>query len=125
MAKLQYSGDSIIVPKKSFGLKDLSALTAETGSEFAMFTTGGRRKIIRGDSRSVPIGIKETQELFSEGWRWTAHTHPGYTNTVLVPSENDRVNLKQFLNQTYSVTVNSVGAHKRFSNDWSDWLPSY
>jgi hypothetical protein len=46
---------SSTVAHKSFGQRDLSALTAATGDEFAMFSTGGRRMIFRGDASSVPI----------------------------------------------------------------------
>lgn len=59
------------------------------------------------------------------GWRWFAHTHPGYSRNVLAPSENDRIILRQFSNQNQSMTINSIGKYQKFSKDWSDWLPSY
>ena len=37
---------------KSFGQKDLAAVTAATGDEFAMFTAGGRRLVVRGNHQS-------------------------------------------------------------------------
>ena len=61
--------------------------------------------------------------LASSGWRWSAHSHPGISATVLMASTEDKIILQQFTKQTYSVTVNSVGQYKKFSKDWSDWLP--
>ena len=40
----------VIVDKKSVNMADLSALTAHTGDEFALFTKGKNRLIIRGNS---------------------------------------------------------------------------
>jgi len=40
----------VIVDKKSVNMADLSALTAHTGDEFALFTKGKDRLIIRGNS---------------------------------------------------------------------------
>lgn len=47
------------------------------------------------------------------------------SRTILAASESDRLILKEFSNQTYSATVNSMGRYKKFSKDWSDWLPNY
>ena len=117
--------DSIIVHKNDVNLKDLAALTAYTENEFAMFTQGSRRYIIRGNSISVPVDLTIAENLAQRGWRWSAHSHPGISRTVLAPSEADRLILKKFSNQTYSATVNSMGRYKKFSKDWSDWLPNY
>lgn len=118
-------GDSIIIHKNDINLKDLAALTAYTGNEFAMFTQGSRRYIIRGNSVSVPVDLKIAADLAQKGWRWSVHSHPGISRTVLAASEADRLILKEFNNQTYSSTVNSMGVNNKFSKDWSDWLPNY
>lgn len=52
-----------VVGKKSVSLSDLSALTAQTGVEFAMFTKGAERLIIRGDERSVNVSKSYALEL--------------------------------------------------------------
>ena len=39
-----------LLDKKSVNMADLSALTAHTGDEFALFTKGKNRLIIRGNS---------------------------------------------------------------------------
>ena len=38
----------VLLSKKSVNMSDLAALTAKTGDEFAMFTKGGERLVIRG-----------------------------------------------------------------------------
>jgi hypothetical protein len=61
LARLEGYGSSAITPKRGFGLNDLAALSAKTGNEFAMFTTGGRRMIMRGDATTVPITLERAQ----------------------------------------------------------------
>lgn len=46
---------SIVVNKGDVSLNDLAALTAKTGDEFAMFTRGSQRMIIRGNASAVNI----------------------------------------------------------------------
>lgn len=125
LSELQNYGDTAIVKKNDVNLKDISALTAYTGNEFAMFTNKGQRMVVRGNSVKVPVNVNMAQEYAAQGWRWSGHSHPGMTRTVLSPSEDDRIILQQFTNQRYSTTVNSVGNYQRFSKDWSDWLPTY
>ena len=125
LQQLQNYGDRAIVRKSDVNLNDISALTAYSGNEYALFINSGRRMVIRGDSRTVPGDINIAQNLSGQGWRWSGHSHPGMTRTVLAPSRPDRIILQQFKNQTYSATVNSVGGYQRFSKDWSDWLPTY
>ena len=40
--------------KRDVSMLDLSAMTAETGDEFAMFTRRGERLIVRGDAKKIP-----------------------------------------------------------------------
>ena len=47
----------VIVPKKSVKMSNLAALTAYTGDEFAMFTNGNERLIIRGNQRGVNVDV--------------------------------------------------------------------
>ncbi len=72
---------------------------------------------------SVPVNAAMAKELASRGWRWSGHSHPGNSRTVLAASDPDRYILKQFVNQVKSVTVNSVGQYRDFGKDWSTWLP--
>lgn len=105
----------IIVSKNHVNMTDLAALTAETGVEFAMFTKGGDRLIIRGDSYSVNVDIETAQKLAEEGYKWSGHTHPGLDTFVLQASEGDYLILKQF-KQKVSVIYNAKGDFRTFDN---------
>lgn len=105
----------VTVPKKSVSMKDLSALTAETGVEYAMFTKGNERMIIRGSAGKVNIGEREAEELKRAGFKWSGHTHPGDA-TVLQASAGD-YHILSIFGQASSVIYNSLGDHYIF---WSD-----
>lgn len=63
-------------------IKAISNRCANLEYEFALFTLGSRRIVVRGDSRA--LDIKDLlPKLRSEGWRWSAHTHPGTRDIVL------------------------------------------
>jgi hypothetical protein len=115
----------VIVSRRAVNMRDLSALTAETGQEFALFTCRKQRLIIMGDVRSVPVNLARAEELARQGWRWSGHTHPGITDTVLHPSWDDRCILEQFLlhrGQQRSATFNSLGQFRPFRPPGL-WLP--
>lgn len=97
-------------------MADLSALTAKTGDEFAMFTKGNERLLIRGNSRKVNIDTKRARELAEEGYKWSGHTHPGYDNNCLIPSLGDILVLKEF-SQENSVIYNSKGQYATFGKE--------
>ena len=97
-------------------MSDLSALTAYTGDEFAMFTKGNERLIIRGNSDMVNIDIDEAKKLANEGYKWSGHTHPGINFNCLFSSDGDRIILKQF-KQNKSVIYNSKGQYLTFENE--------
>lgn len=126
LTQLPKMGSRIIVTK-GFGQNDLAALSAATGDEFAMFTTGGRRLIIRGNATGVPIGIVEAEELATKGWRWSSHVHPDGT---LRSSLGDRAILKIFkdhnLNSKSSIS-DPYGRRFNFSPDGDlispEWRP--
>ncbi|MCP3853166.1 MAG: hypothetical protein GY698_00320 [Actinomycetia bacterium] len=60
-------GAETITNTKRFGVTDLAALTASTGDEFAMFTTGGRRLVVRGGPRNEPVDVVRADELADQG----------------------------------------------------------
>ena len=92
-----------------------------------MFTTGGRRLIIRGNATGVPIGAVEAEELAAKGWRWSSHVHPDGT---LRSSLGDRAILKIFrdhnLNSKSSIS-DPYGRRFNFSPDGDlispEWRP--
>ena len=104
--KLPNCDSSTIVSKSDVNLNDLSALTAKTGDEFAMFTRGSQRMIVRGGPTNVNINGIKAQELASIGYRWSGHTHPGIGRNVKIPSLGDLFILSNF-KQTRSVIYDS------------------
>ncbi|GHA17775.1 hypothetical protein GCM10008090_29340 [Arenicella chitinivorans] len=129
--ELSNVGDSIIVSKRSVSQKDIAALTAQTGQEFAVFTVGGRRMVVRGNSSGFDGIIDEAwaSTRASEGWRFSAHTHPipdGVNpSTVLRSSVGDRGILELFPNNQ-SAILNSEGGRVLFTptaDSLSGWLP--
>jgi hypothetical protein len=98
-----------IVDKGDVTMVDLSALTAKTGDEFAMFTRGSRRLIVRGDSEHVDIDPQKAAEMSAQGYKWSGHTHV----KGLVASEGDKAVLRAFT-QNKSAVYNALGEFRRF-----------
>ena len=101
------------VRKRDVNLRDLSALTAETGDEFALFTKGSERLVIRGDAVHVAVTQEAARQLAEQGYRWSGHTHPGYNDFCLSPSDGDLAILEVF-HQKQSVIGNSKGVYLKF-----------
>lgn len=106
----------VTVPKNSVNMSDLSALTAKTGDEFAMFTKGVERIIIRGNAVKVNINVNEAKQLAGQGYHWSGHTHPGTGVNVLMPSAGDKEILRCF-DQEQSVIYNSQGFYQTFGRE--------
>jgi choline dehydrogenase-like flavoprotein len=96
---------------------DLSALTAKTGSEFALFTKRGERLIVRGGRDNTPINVAEAKRLSKEGYRWSGHTHPGRGEVVRLASPADKAILQAF-RQKNSVVYDAVGIAEPFGEDY-------
>ena len=103
----------ITVQKDDVSMVDLSAMTAKTGDEFAVFTKGGERLVIRGSNVKVQITVEEARELAAKGYTWSGHTHPGTGFNCLQASKGDMQILGCF-DQERSVIYNSVGEHLDF-----------
>ncbi len=114
--ELKEYDSQVIVRKNKVSMFDLSALTAQTGVEYAMFTRGGERLIIRGNETSVNVTEKIARELHKSGYKWSGHTHPGNDVFALFPSEGDKQILEIF-NQEYSVIYNSIGRFYVFERE--------
>ena len=113
LQSLKQCGDEFITNKSNVSMKDLSALTAHTGDEFAMFTKKAERLIIRGDNKSCPVDIKKAMELKSNGYKWSGHTHPTSDAISLMPSKGDIDILKAF-NQKQSVIYDAMGRFSKY-----------
>ena len=106
----------VIVPKESVNMADLSALTAKTGDEFAMFTKGSDRLIIRGNSVRVNIDYQQAKQMSADGYKWSGHTHPGTDISCMLPSDGDKAILNCF-SQSTSVIYNSKGLFATFGKE--------
>lgn len=106
----------VVVKKKNVNMKDLSAMTAITGDEFAMFTKGQERLIIRGNYENVNIGIEQATELNKQGYKWSGHTHPGTEKNSSMPSAGDKEILRAF-KQEISVIYDSKGIFRTFEQE--------
>jgi len=106
----------VTVRKCDVSMKDLAALTAVTEVEFAMFTMGARRLVIRGDDQHVNISDKDAALMSAQGYRWSGHTHPKlYDGLEFFASDEDFKILKKF-DQKKSVIYNSKGMYQTFPN---------
>ena len=97
-------------------MADLSALTAKTGDEFAMFTKGNSRMIARGNSIGVNIDTAEAKRLNKKGYKWSGHTHPGTGINTTIPSSGDKEILQCF-DQEQSVIYDSKGNFRTFEKE--------
>lgn len=114
--KLPMYDSTVTVHKNAVNMKDLSALTAVTGDEFALFTKGNERLIIRGNSRGVNVNIEKAVELRKNGFKWSGHTHPGVDKNTTMPSAGDKDILKVF-RQEMSVIYDSTGNFRTFEKE--------
>lgn len=106
----------VVLRKKDVNMRDLSALTASTGCEFAMFTKGSTRIVIRGNETMVNIDVDKAKRLYENGYRWSGHTHPGTDANCLIASEGDRNIVVAFGART-TVIYNSVGMYNVIGDD--------
>jgi len=98
-------------------MTDLSALSAATGDEFALFTKNGDRLVMRGDEGRVYIGEDRAIALNADGYRFSGHTHTTlhHNGMELEPSDGDYGILKYF-DQKKSVIYNIKGNYRTFEN---------
>jgi hypothetical protein len=124
LEQLPQDGKIITIARNAVSPSDIAALTAKTGDEFAIFTNGSRRMVLRGDEGRIKISAKLLEQLKSEGWRWTAHTQPGMTIGHSIASAGDQEVLRA-LGQSQSMILNSKGDINIFTQtDISERMPS-
>ena len=104
------------VKKRDVNMRDLAALTAQTGCEYAMFTRKGERLIVRGNSYMTNIDAETARKMAEDGWRWSGHTHPGTDINVRIASPGDVEILKAF-GQEYSLICDAAGKFEIFRSD--------
>lgn len=106
--------------KKQVSVKDLAALTASTGHEFAVFTGKSSKILIHGTSKSWHIPHDALEIIKSNQYEWTAHSHP--TMTKITVSPEDRETLKLFTWQEKSTIIDLKGNTKEFTASTQDWI---
>ncbi len=136
LEQLSETGSNIIIKKNDVNVYDIACLTAKTGNEFAIFTLGGRRMILRGDYKAIEIPRVLTDKLKAEQWKWSAHTHvqpgdllPSGVGKLREPSDPTPLGDKDVLatlDQEQSLLLDSLGRRKVYSQvpgDYIDPLP--
>jgi len=114
LTKLPEYDSRVTVKKSEVSMRDLSALTAKTGVEFAMFTRKQERLIVRGDATHVNITQDNAAVLNAQGYKWSGHTHVGlHDGWELDPSDGDLAVLSRF-DQKESVIYNTMGKYQTF-----------
>lgn len=78
--------------------------------------------MVRGSDTGLDIRGPLADKLLDQGYRWSAHTHPGLSDRVLMASgiPGDRQVLQLF-NQDRSLILNSVGRRSTFDME-NDYL---
>ena len=104
------------VKKRDVNMRDLAALTAHTGCEYATFTRKGERLIVRGNGYMTNIDAETARKMAADGWRWSGHTHPGTDINVRIASPGDVEILKAF-GQEYSLICDAAGKFEIFRSD--------
>jgi hypothetical protein len=113
LERLHKAGDSLESTKSQIKTKDIAALTAKEGVEFALFSKGNRRLIVRGDSFGTPVGEARLRQLAADGWKFSAHSHPTIGKNSLLASSGDMKVLYLF-KQGQSVIYNASGEYGQF-----------
>lgn len=94
LSALQSNQDYVIIKKKDVNFRDMCALAAHEGVEFAMLSRRGERMLIRGTLEHVDaINGVTAKQYRNDGWRWSGHVH---VLGGLVPSSFDIYIMKLF-----------------------------
>lgn len=95
-------------------MKDLCALSAHEGVEFALLTKGGQQMVFRGNDHHVNSLNGETVPQYRDaGWKWSGHTH---VYGGLIPSDGDQKILALF-NQRQSAIYDYNGKRGMVYNE--------
>lgn len=92
--KVPKAGDWAKVRKKQVNTKDLAALTAATGHEFAIFTGKNSKILIHGSAKTWHIPGEAWKIIEENRYEWTSHSHP--TISKIMSSPEDRKTLEMF-----------------------------
>lgn len=79
----------ITVPKDTTDLSDISALTAKTGDEFAIFSKNNESLIIRGNDHSINVDFEKAVNLAAQGYKLTGISRPETEPNYLQATSGD------------------------------------
>lgn len=113
-------GDWAEFRKKQIDVKDLAALTAATGHEFALFTGKSSKIVVHGTSQKWHIPYSAWEVIKENQYEWTAHSHPTFSR--IMASAEDRETLKRFTWQEKSTIIDLKGETKEFTASTRDWM---
>lgn len=113
LSKLEKSGDFYIANKRQIKTKDIAALTAHQEVEFALFSNGNRRLIVRGGDYVTEFSKDFINNLVESGWKFSAHTHPTVGPWSMMPSQQD-IDMLYIFKQGQSVIYNAIGNFEKF-----------
>ena len=106
LSALRSDGDSLVTRKKDVNMRDLSALSAHEGVEFALLSKGQTRMVIRGSELKVSsVNSTTARQFASDGWKISGHTH---VFGGIVPSDGDESMVRAF-NQSRSMVCDITG----------------
>ena len=114
------TNDWVELRKKQVEINDLSALTAATGDEFALFSGANSKILIHGSGSSWNIPKDAWDQIKENKFIWEAHSHPTITN--LNPSADDIDTLKLFTWQEKSCIIDLNNEKIYFSAEVQDWF---
>jgi len=111
LERLPDDGSWLALRKGGVCMEDLSAMTAQTGVEFALFEKNGVQLLARGNERRIDVSDR-VEKMSRLGYEWTGHTHTGLN---LMHSHGDLEVLSCF-NQKESFVYNAKGECQSFGN---------
>ena len=120
LEKVTTVGDWAEFRKKQVNVKDLAALAAATGHEFALFTGKSSKIVVHGTSQKWHIPYNAWKVIKENQYEWTAHSHPTFSR--IMASSEDRETLKRFTWQDKSTIIDLKGETKEFTASTRDWL---
>jgi RHS repeat-associated protein len=132
LEQLRQKGDFVELPKKMLRISDMTRLSAHERVEFALFTRGGQRILMRGDLNSVPFTPGMAKKWAQQGWRWSGHTHPVSGESPLVQSSWRRGSdqgvlwrFSQYGRQRYSAVYDWGKRYRVFTADEGGFNPGW
>lgn len=108
---------------KQVDIKDLAALTAYTGDEFALFTGDRGKIVVHGRPKRWDIPNDAWEIIKNNQYEWTAHSHPTFRNLRCSPE--DIRTLNTFTWQRESVIIDLTGKTVVFTASEQDWFNQY